>query len=72
MSDTEKLTIDQKLQVAKMTCDILTAAVQHPKGLLVLKNGTGYPDVTEAWRIVFDRITSSICTAACTTSPESK
>ncbi|KAF1366530.1 hypothetical protein [Yokenella regensburgei] len=72
MSDTEQLTIDQKLQVAKVTCDILTAALQHPKGLQILKNSTGYPDITEAWQIVFDRITSSICTATGTTSPENK
>ncbi|WP_226020311.1 hypothetical protein [Serratia symbiotica] len=72
MSDT-KLTTDQKLQVAQMTCDILTAAMQHPKGLLILKGGTTYPDITEAWRIIFGDIISSLSTATIvdTTSPES-
>ncbi|SMG61940.1 hypothetical protein [Cedecea sp. NFIX57] len=62
MSDNVKLTIEQKIELARMTSDIISSALHAPKGLMSLKSSAGYPDVGEALRVVYSELTAMLDT----------
>lgn len=56
MSEKETLNIEQKLAVARMTCDAPCATLQNHKGLLMLKTPQVYPDITQSFDAMYSHI----------------
>lgn len=62
MSDKTELTIDQKIAVARMATDIVTASFQSKEGLIALRPDDRYntPEIREVHRVIYHGILATL------------